>query len=57
MWWSHFIFEAYRGYVILMKTLRDIIAMIYPLTVPRYVYGVGLWTQTYPSIASITQPP
>ena len=42
MWWAHFTFEAYRGYVILMKTLRDTFAMIYPSTVPAYVYGVGL---------------
>ena len=55
MWWAHFTFEEYRGYVILMKILRDTIAMIYPSTVPRYGYGVGLWTQTYPSIASINQ--
>jgi hypothetical protein len=57
MWWGHFTFEAYMGYVILMKTLRGTIATIYPSTHLRYVYGVGLWSQIYLSAGSITQAP
>ena len=57
MWWGHFNFEAYMGYVIIMKTLWGTIATIYPSTHPRYVYGVGLWTQIYLSVVSITQAP
>ena len=57
MWWGNLTFEAYMGYVILMKTLRGTIATIYPLTHPRYVYGVGLSTQIYLTVVSITQAP